>query len=132
MYVACAIGKVSKMTKEENGPTAKKPNPRCLDSGASCTIFQEPSDVLPGRFKKGSAGSVQLAVGSHSTRCIGSVTIRVGTIDLRDSIHAEVLHGTLVSVDQICGKGKTVVFLKSEALTLDTDNVELTENIISL
>ncbi len=53
-----------------------------------------------------------------------------GGIEIEDALHVKVLHGDLVFVRYICDTGKIIVFLKDQALVLDTNQIELVEDLV--
>lgn len=60
--------------------------------------------------------TVELAAGSTGTTCLGTGTVSEGAIELNQNVHVKDLHGTLISVGQVCDKGNIVLFTKDESI----------------
>ncbi len=109
---------------------ADRGNPPCLDSGASNTFFRNANEVVPGTYKQGHQGTVQIAAGADNPKCLGTGTIRIGKLDLPQSLHVEGLNGTLISVPHVCDQKKIVVFTSKEAIILDTTKLSVDKDLI--
>lgn len=62
---------------------------------------------------------MELTTGSEQLKCLGTGTINLGFIQLKNSAHVDKLNGTLVSVGQICDDDKGIIFAKKEAIILN-------------
>lgn len=61
---------------------------------------------------------MELAAESSDTKCLGTRTQGIKSIDLENNVHVNELNESLISVGQACDKEKTIVFTKKEAISL--------------
>ena len=127
--------KVRVGTIRANSSRTLNKDPPVLDSGASTTMFRCKSEAMDKTYVEDSRESVTLAAGGKTVKCIGEGTVRIGAIELPNSLHVQQLHGTLVSVGQICDQSKLIIFTDKEAIIMkkkvfeiDPDDIELVVN----
>lgn len=67
-------------------------------------------------YKPESRDIVKLVTGFKQMKCLGSGTINVGSIQLKNSVDVDKLDGALVSDDQMCNADNVIIFTKKEAI----------------
>ena len=103
----------------------------CLDSGASHTMFGQPSEVESGTYRQSNSGAnVELAAGEASAPVLGSGTVQYGNITVRDAVHVKGLNSPLLSVGQLCDSGKLVIFTSKEAVVVNRSTFQIDEEDI--
>ena len=81
-------------------------------------------------YRQGCRDTVQLAAGNKIVNFLGTWNLKYGKLELSNAIQVDGLHGTLISVGEICDQQKIVVFSKDEALILDTDKFRIDPSLI--
>eukprot|EP00171_Calliarthron_tuberculosum_P019463 IDg19463t1 len=105
----------------------EKANKTFLDSGASVSMFKKKREAQDDTYQQSYGETVQLAAGNEEAACVGTGTLNLGKIKVKDAVHVKGLNETLVSVGQVCDQHHVIVFTKKNAIIMKIDGFDVNE-----